>query len=150
VRFFVALCLLIGLVGFAEPRIAHALKGPPPLLNTGGTLTLPAGPVMVFVWASWCHACQTEARTVAMFEDAHPGLTIVGVDEDRQAGVGASAADGWGWRHGNVWDPDSRIGHKIAPEGIPTTLFLDAKHRVVKRITGVASRFEFEVGLSKL
>jgi YD repeat-containing protein len=146
-RFLVVLATL-AVFGALGVRIVHALNPPGPL-DMGGKVTLPDGPVVINVWASWCEACRYEAQTIADFERAHPDAPIVGVDGDQDALTGANTAAGWGWRHTNVWDPQGRLGQKLAPDGIPTTIFLDAQHHVVKKILGAATRDQLEQGLRK-
>jgi thiol-disulfide isomerase/thioredoxin len=145
---FLAVLATLAVFGVLGVRIVHALNPPKPL-ELVGTLTLPAGPVVINVWASWCEACRVEAQTVAEFEQAHPDVPMVGIDADQDASAGANAAAGWGWHHTNVWDPQSRLAHRLAPDGIPTTIFLDAQHHVVKKHLGSATRDEFEQGLAK-
>jgi thiol-disulfide isomerase/thioredoxin len=145
---FLAVLATLALFGVLGVRIVHAVNPPPPL-DVGGKLTLPDGPVVINVWASWCEACQVEAQTVAEFERAHPDVPIVGVDNDQNALTGANAANGWGWRHTNVWDPQGSITDTLRIEGLPTTIFLDAQHHVVKKILGAATRDELEQGLRK-
>jgi cytochrome c biogenesis protein CcmG/thiol:disulfide interchange protein DsbE len=145
---FLAVLATLAVFGVLGVRIVHALNPPPPL-DLGGKVTLPDGPAVINVWASWCEACRVEAQTIADFEQAHPDVSIVGVDSDQDAGTGASAAAGWGWRHTNVWDPRAELSQKLAPDGIPTTIFLDAQHHVVKKILGAASRDALEQALSK-
>ncbi|HEY8645430.1 MAG TPA: TlpA disulfide reductase family protein [Gaiellaceae bacterium] len=146
-RFLVVLATL-ALFGVLGVRIVHALNPPQPL-DMGGQLTLPDGPVVINVWASWCEACRYEAQTIADFERAHPDVPIVGVDNDQDATTGANAAAGWGWHHTNVWDPRGQITQKLAADGIPTTIFLDSQHRVVKKIVSAATRDQLEQGLRK-
>jgi cytochrome c biogenesis protein CcmG/thiol:disulfide interchange protein DsbE len=145
---FLAVLATLAVFGVLGVRIVHALNPPQPL-DLGGKLTLPDGPVVINVWASWCEACRVEAQTIADFERAHPDVPIVGVDADRDAAAGANAAASWGWHHTNIWDPQARIGQKLAPDGLPTTIFLDSQHRVVTKILGAASRDQLEQGLAK-
>ena len=145
---FLAVLATLALFGVLGVRIVHALNPPAPL-DLGGKLTLPDGPVVINVWASWCEACRVEAQTIAGFEQAHPDVPIVGVDVDQDPATGANAAAGWGWHHTNVWDPRDQIGQKLAPDGLPTTIFLDSQHRVVKKILGATTRDQLEQGLAK-
>ena len=145
---FLAVLATLALFGVLGVRMVHALNPPKPL-DAVGKLTLPDGPVVINVWASWCEACQVEAQNIADFERAHTDVPIVGVDDDQDALVGANAANGWGWRHTNVWDPNGHLLHTLHIDGLPTTIFLDAQHRVVKRILGAATRERLEQGLRK-
>jgi thiol-disulfide isomerase/thioredoxin len=145
---FLAVVATLAVFGVLGVRIVHALNPPAPL-DMGGKVTLPDGPVVINVWASWCEACRVEAQTIAEFEGAHPDIPIIGVDADQNAETGASAAAGWGWHHTNVWDPQSTLSRKLAPGGIPTTIFLDAQHHVAKKILSAASREDLEQGLNK-
>jgi thiol-disulfide isomerase/thioredoxin len=145
---FLAVLATLAVFGVLCVRIVHALNPPQPL-DLGGKLTLPDGPVVINVWASWCEACRVEAQTIADFEQAHPDLPIVGIDNDQDALTGANAANGWGWHHTNVWDPKGSITDTLRIEGFPTTIFLDAQHHVVKKILGEATRDQLEQGLGR-
>ena len=139
--------LLAGGVKGGE-RVWAATHQPPPLDRTG-ELALPAGAVVVNAWASWCDACQEEAQTYAAFEQAHPGLAIVGIDNDQNAAVGAWAAARWGWHHRNVWDPDYTITQRLHSEGLPTTWVLNRKHQIVATHLGSVSRDWLEQAVRK-
>ena len=139
--------LLAGSVKGGE-RVWAATHQPPQLDKTG-ELGLPPGPVVVNAWASWCDACQDEAATYAGFELAHPGLTIVGIDNDQNAAVGAWTAARWGWHHRNVWDPDYRITERLHTEGLPTTWVLNGKHQIVAQRLGEVTSAWLEQAVRK-
>jgi thiol-disulfide isomerase/thioredoxin len=145
---FLAVLATLAVFGVLGVRIVHALNPPQPL-DLVGKLTLPAGPVVINVWASWCEACRVEAQTVAEFEQAQPAVPWGGAPADQDATAGANAAAGWGWHHTNVWDPQARLAQKLAPGGLPTTIFLDAQHHVVTKHLGSATRDELEQGLAR-
>jgi thiol-disulfide isomerase/thioredoxin len=145
---FLAVLATLAVFGVLGVRIVHALNPPAPL-DMGGKLTLPDGPVVINVWASWCEACRVEASEIAGFSRAHPDVPLIGIDDDQDAMAGARAANEWGWHHTNVWDPKGAIADQLKIEGLPTTIFLDAQHRVVEKILSNATAAELEQGLKK-
>ena len=88
-----------------------------------------------------------EAQTIADFERAHPDVPIVGVDNDQDATTGERRTAGLASHKRS--DPRRQITQKLTADGIPTTIFLDSQHRVVKKIVSAATRDQLEQGLRK-
>jgi cytochrome c biogenesis protein CcmG, thiol:disulfide interchange protein DsbE len=47
----------------------------------------------------------------------------------------------------SIFDPRGRLFVRLKSPGLPATLFLDRRHRIVLGIAGAASRAQLEAGL---
>jgi thiol-disulfide isomerase/thioredoxin len=110
----------------ADGRVAlHELRGTPVVLN---------------FWASWCGPCATEAPQIQAVSREYAGRTqVLGVAiQDRVANAKTFERD-LGITYPSLFDPSVRIAAQfrgIAPAALPTTLVLDAEHRVAVRHFG--------------
>ena len=136
--------LLRGL--FADPtELSSARVGQPlptfslpDLLVEGRTLTpadLPAGPLLLNVWATWCPTCYAEHQYLNQL--AGQGVPIIGLvykDDDAKARR-------WLDELGNPYqlvvnDESGRYGIDLGVYGAPETYLLDHQHRIVYRHVG--------------
>ncbi|QQD21931.1 DsbE family thiol:disulfide interchange protein [Oceanospirillaceae bacterium ASx5O] len=132
---FVALGVLfwIGLGVEDKTSLPSPLVGKPfPqfILNTvesgEETRTLPAEPVLVNVWATWCPTCKAEHEFLNTL--AAQGIKIVGInykDDDFKARQ-------WLQLYGNPYlfnisDPDGMLGLELGVYGAPETFLVDSK-----------------------
>lgn len=100
------------------------------ILNTvesGESLNqLPAEPVLVNVWATWCPTCKAEHEFLNAM--AKEGVKIVGInykDDDFKARQ-------WLTAYGNPYmfniaDPDGQLGLELGVYGAPETFLVDSK-----------------------
>jgi cytochrome c biogenesis protein CcmG/thiol:disulfide interchange protein DsbE len=103
-------------------------------------------PIVLNMWASWCTGCYAEARALATFARTHPQAQVVGVDiQDSRDGAKAFYRR-FGWRHPSIFDPQGEIATRFGLQGLPATLFLDRRHRVVARILGDTNLAGFDAG----
>jgi thiol-disulfide isomerase/thioredoxin len=132
----------------ASSGSALELSGTDPLTGKAVSLASFAGkPVVLNMWASWCTGCAAEARALGDFERAHPEAQVVGVDiQDTKSGARAFYRR-FGWRHPSIFDPSGKIAAEFGLQGLPATLFLDRRHRVVARILGATDVAGFNQGL---
>lgn len=92
----------------------HALRGKPVLLN---------------VWATWCHPCRDEIPELQQLHERYAarGLALVGVSVDATGDEAAIAA--FARRYGMtypVWrDPDERVSATFLVIGVPATFLID-------------------------
>lgn len=134
----------------AAPAAAGAvsLSGVDPITGDEVSLDDFAGkPVVVNVWASWCPGCNEEANDLKRLADEHPEAAVIGLDvQDTQDGA-RDFYRRWEWEHPSISDPDAELAGGLGLQGLPSTFFLDAEHRLVGRIVGVGSFTDFEEGL---
>lgn len=106
-------------------------------------------PVVVNVWASWCPGCNQEAADLARFAAQHRNVQVVGVDTQDTTGGAKGFYRRWNWHHPSIADPSGRLAASLAGQGLPTTYFLDAQHRIVSRIVGAGNLASFDQGLQQ-
>jgi thiol-disulfide isomerase/thioredoxin len=94
-------------------------------------------PAIVHFWASWCGPCTKEAPEIARLPAALRGrATVVGVDwSDSHAGAERFVGK-HGWTFPILEDDAGRSGTAWHIQGLPTTFVLDARGRIVKKLTG--------------
>jgi thiol-disulfide isomerase/thioredoxin len=127
---------------------APSLHGRDPITGREVSLAQFAGrPVVLNVWASWCTGCNQEAADLARFAASHGGAQVLGVDTQDSTGGARSFYRKWNWHHPSIADPSGSLSARLAVTGLPTTFFLDRRHRIVSKILGAGNLTEFEQGL---
>lgn len=106
-------------------------------------------PIVLNVWASWCTGCAAEASALALFERAHPEAQVVGLDIQDSKGGAKSFYRRFGWRHPSIFDPGGALAARLRVQGLPTTFFLDRRHRIVAQIIGETDLAGFTAGLKR-
>lgn len=106
-------------------------------------------PIVLNIWASWCTGCREEARDLAAFASAHPEAQVVGLDTQDTDGDARGFYREFGWSHPSIRDPDGSAAARFGLQGLPTTIFLDRRHRIVTRIIGATNLAGFEQGLEQ-
>ncbi len=88
------------------------------------------GPAVVNLWANWCAPCRKEMPIIERFHRSDTGVSVIGVDSlDTQPGLARKVADQAGVTYPLV--VDDRRAVASAARGLPQTLLIDAKGRVV-------------------
>lgn len=127
---------------------APDLSGTDPITGKHVSLASFRGkPVVLNIWASWCTGCKEEARDLARFGRDHPEAQLVGVDTQDNAGAARSFYSLYGWTHPSIADPDGSMAANLASQGLPTTVFIDARGRIASRIVGASNYAGFTAGL---
>ena len=125
-----------------------SLHGRDPITGQQVSLTQFAGkPVVLNVWASWCTGCNQEAADLQRLAASHPGAQVLGIDTQDTTGGARAFYRKWHWRHPSIADPSGSLSAQLAVTGLPTTYFLDRRHRVVAKIVGAGNLAQFEQGL---
>ena len=74
-------------------------------------------------------------------------MAVVGVDFQDTLSGAREFYTRWGWRHPSIVDLSGTVTAQLGLVGLPTTIFLDSRHRVVARIIGAGTLADFERGL---
>jgi thiol-disulfide isomerase/thioredoxin len=132
----------------SDLRPAPDLSGVDPVTGKDVSLADFRGkPVVVNVWASWCPGCIEEAADLRRFAAAHPEAVVLGIDfQDTQAGA-KDFYRRWGWTHPSIWDVSGTLTAALGLQGLPTTYFLTADHRIAAQVVGASDFAGFEQGL---
>jgi thiol-disulfide isomerase/thioredoxin len=132
-----------------DGRAVRSLSGTDPVTGKRVSLKRWSGkPVVVNVWGSWCRPCNKEAPELARFSARHRGV-VVGLNvEDSKPGARAFYRKYW-LRYPSIFDPRSKLFRSLGGTGVPTTLFLDRRHRIVAAILGAGTLEQLEKGLSR-
>jgi thiol-disulfide isomerase/thioredoxin len=127
-----------------SPRSRSARFSPGALLHFRVSLAQFRGrPVVINIWAAWCAGSTPEARELQRFATAHPGLQLLGIDyQDSKAGARAFSRR-YGQEWPSIFDPTGRISRRLPLLGLPTTFFLDRRHRIVRVLAGAGTYAEF-------
>lgn len=116
----------------SPPLPTTVLRGPPQTLAT-----LRGRPALVNFWASWCEPCKQEAPELERFARSSAGSArLVGVDyTDEEDGARAFLRH-YGWTFPVLSDPNGTAGARFGFTGLPTTVVLDARGRIVETLRG--------------
>jgi len=146
----VLLALATG-ISVAAGAPGHAARVLPPAKN----FTLPAlghpgqsvslarftgRPVIVNFFASWCVPCKKETPLLAGFYRTERGrVAIIGVDSNDQASAALRFTRAAAVSYPVGFDPSSATASAYGVIAIPQTFFLNARHRIAKRIFGAVT-----------
>ena len=136
------------------PLAAHAQERPVdlaaiPVHSAAGEATLSdfAGeaPTIIHFWATWCAPCREELPEVEAFAiqldtlGLRDRLIVVSVDRFEFARVEDFLRDDLGLALETVQEVNGAVGIAFTLFGYPSTVLLDADHRVVARYPGAIS-----------
>jgi thiol-disulfide isomerase/thioredoxin len=111
-------------------------------------------PVVLNFWASWCGPCAREAPQIQAVSRAYTGrAAVLGVDIQDQVTNAKTFERDLGITYPSFYDPSVKIAASfrgIAPQALPTTLVLDAKHRVAVRHFGAATEAQLRGYLEQI
>lgn len=94
-------------------------------------------PVVVNFWASWCVPCRREMPRLAAADRRLNGrVAFVGVNYQDNRSDAIAFARKAGVRYRSGFDSDGAVGTRYRIYGMPTTLFIDARGRIVARYLG--------------
>lgn len=108
-------------------------------------------PTVINLWATWCPPCQREMPVLQQAQAAHPDVNIVFVNQGEEAPTIAAFLDRRGLALSNVLvDPQHRTGLALGHRALPTTLFFDARGRLVDTRIGELSQATLTQRLTSL
>jgi cytochrome c biogenesis protein CcmG, thiol:disulfide interchange protein DsbE len=141
----VAVTLVVGLIAFEVlSSSSNGEAKPAPPLPTAvlqapkvSLASLRGKPALVNFWASWCDPCRKEAPELERFDHSlHGAAQLVGVDYTDQAGSARSFIRQYGWTFPVLSDPNGTYGARYEFSGLPTTIVLDSRGRIVQTLRG--------------
>jgi cytochrome c biogenesis protein CcmG/thiol:disulfide interchange protein DsbE len=154
-----AVALVVGLIAFevisAGPN--GKARPAPPLPSTvlqapGATLaSLRGKPALINFWASWCDPCRKEAPELERFNRSlHGAAGLVGVDYTDESGAAKEFIRRYGWTFPVLADPDGIYGARYRFSGLPTTIVLDSRGRIVETLRGPQTAADLRRALSSV
>lgn len=95
-------------------------------------------PVLLNVWATWCHPCRQEIPALQKLQETRPGVAVVGVsiDDPGQEDEIRTFLRGYGARYAIWLDPDQRVSSTFATVGVPTTFLIGADGKLLWKHVG--------------
>lgn len=107
-------------------------------------------PMVVNLWATWCPPCRREMPVLRDAQSRDQDIVFIFANQGESADTIQKYLDSEGLVLGNVLlDPAGELGRQTGSRGMPTTLFFDAKGRLVDSRMGelsaatLAQRIEF-------
>ena len=97
-------------------------------------------PLVVNFWASWCVPCRKEMPALqAVAERLEGRVVFIGINHQDGRRPAAEFQDEVGVRYPSGYDPDGAVAPNFGVVGLPTTVLVDARGRIVGRRLGEAS-----------
>ena len=98
----------------------------------------PGKPRVINLWASWCGPCRQEMPMLAAAQQREKAVDILFINQGESAQAVRAYLHAHQLALDHVWlDPQSALGPALGSRGLPTTLFVDAKGRLVDAHMGV-------------
>lgn len=140
-RCFCLVALSATLFGCQRDIHAPQLRNGDPVIARGMTIageSLDLGedyagkPVLLNVWASWCGPCKMEFPALLKLQRDR-GISIVGVNVDSAANTrrALSVKQRFALPFPSFKDPSSRLANRLGATALPTSVLLNAQHKVV-------------------
>jgi len=102
-------------------------------------------PVVVNFWASWCVPCRKEMPALqAAAEQLEGRVAFVGVNHQDGRSPAAEFEREVGVTYPSGYDPDGAVARDFGVVGLPTTVLVDARGRIVARSLGELTENELD------
>jgi cytochrome c biogenesis protein CcmG/thiol:disulfide interchange protein DsbE len=106
-------------------------------------------PVIVNFFASWCAPCQKETPLLARYyRRARSKITVIGIDVNDRSAAALRFVHRTGVSYPVGTDSPPRTALSYDVSGLPQTFFLNASHRIVKRVFGALTPRELAAAAS--
>jgi thiol-disulfide isomerase/thioredoxin len=107
-------------------------------------------PLILNFFASWCEPCQRETPLIARFYRSHrSSVIIVGIDVNDSSSAGLAFARKMGVAYPVASDPaPMTMALTYGVTALPQTFFLNAQHRIVKRVIRAVTLTDLRSGIS--
>jgi cytochrome c biogenesis protein CcmG/thiol:disulfide interchange protein DsbE len=129
-----------GNAGEPAPQLPTTVLQPPKVTLAD----LRGGPALINFWASWCDPCRHEAPELERLSRSMPsGARLVGVDYTDQEDSAREFIREYHWTFPILSDPNGVYGARFSFSGLPTTVAIDAKGRIVETLRGPQTESDF-------
>jgi thiol-disulfide isomerase/thioredoxin len=155
------LAVVVALLAIGATSGGAAKHAPPPRASA---FTLPAlrhpgqhislaqyagHPLILNFFASWCAPCQRETPLIARFHRSHRSVIIVGIDVNDSSSAGLAFARKMGVAYPIASDPaPMTMALSYGVTALPQTFFLNAQHRIVKRLIRAVTLTDLRNGVA--
>ena len=92
-------------------------------------------PLVIQMWASWCHVCNETAGEVKRFIDDRPDVNYIGIDVQDEQSAGRGFYSEHGWSHPSIFD-DGTFAQTFGLRGTPTYIFVHADGSIAGQSIG--------------
>lgn len=108
-------------------------------------------PLVVNLWASWCPPCRREMPVLAAAQQQETGVVFVFANQGEDGATALRYLSASQLALANVLlDPDTALGKVVGSTALPTTLFYDARGRLVNTHLGELSAASLASKLQQL
>lgn len=108
-------------------------------------------PRVINLWATWCPPCRREMPVLEQAQQENPKIGVVFVNQGEHPAVVEQFLNNQSLHLDNVvLDSRGMLGNLVGSRALPTTLFVDAKGRLVDAHLGELSRATLTAKLHKI